>query len=53
MDNLYQLVLDLTSEEKAFLERIAKETSLSISDLVVLSVLSLEGPKVRRLNIDG
>ena len=53
MDNINQLVLVLTNEEKAFLERIAKETSLSISELVVLSVLSLGEPKVRISSIDG
>ena len=39
-----QLILELTSNEKTFLEKTAKETSLSVSELVILSVLSLKTP---------
>lgn len=41
-----QVILKLTDDEKAYIEKVANDTQLSISELVVLAVLALKPLRV-------
>lgn len=50
MEGTYKAITMLiTEEEYNFIEELAKKTKLSISELVLLSVLSIDLPKHQRI----
>ena len=48
-DTCKAITMLITEEEYNFIEELAKKTKLSISELVLLSVLSIDLPKHQRI----